>query len=253
MGSFHTNGHSVSIQLMRKFVTSSKLQEFGDDQVESGKSFDYTDILRVLESQTINEDCFEKDLEVLKSASRRVNFENEIMQELNEMFTSYCKFANLKCISSIGRSALRVQIGNQIFACNQYRGSSPYSYVIARWQDEKGYSFRPAIINHIYEVQATVNEKVNRYWVAKLDWFKDFEINEGEEEVIKKSKRKKFFYGENANITVWDTQFERNSKNSFIPLRCIKERFVYVKDSLKFEDGRDTVVLSIRLPFNSFL
>lgn len=55
MGSFQTNGHAVSIQLMRKFVTSSKLQEFDNDKLDDAKRYDYTDILHVLESEVIDE------------------------------------------------------------------------------------------------------------------------------------------------------------------------------------------------------
>ena len=253
MGSFQTNGHAVSIQLMRKFVTSSKLQEFDNDKLDDAKRYDYTDILHVLESEVIDETSFESDFEILKSACRRAKFNTETVSELLDMCTKYCKFKNLKCISSFGRSALRIQVGNQVFACNQYRGSSPYSYVIARWHDKTGFSLRPAIIKQIYEVQATVGGEVKKYWIAEMDWFKDFELKKGKQEEIEKSKRKKYFYGKDSNITVWNTTFESGSRNKFIPIRCIKERFVYVKESKKFEDGVDSVVLSISLPFNSFL
>eukprot|EP00111_Clytia_hemisphaerica_P012360 TCONS_00036306-protein len=128
------------------------------------------------------------------------------------------------------------------FATNSYRGDSPYSYVLARWHEKSKSGdivFRPAIIKSLYQVLAWEDSQDKNFWVAEVGWFKEYE------------ERKKFYYGENSKTTIWKTTFEQN--HTFIPVRFIKNRFVYLKESIKFGKEPADVTICIEIPFNSFL
>ena len=93
------------------------------------------------------------------------------------MFHSYCNMDFIERVSPICKSATRVALGNQIYAINSYRGNSPYSYIVGRWQsNSNNLIFRPAIIRKIFEVKAFNGESLKPFWVAELDWFREHEM-----------------------------------------------------------------------------
>ena len=169
------------------------------------------------------------------------NFSTAEILKIANMFINYCKL-DIQSISPIGKIAQRIAIGNQTYSCNKYRGSSPYSYVICRWFSDENEEpiFRPAIIKTIYGIEATDEAGISKlYWIAELDWFKEHP--------------KKNHFGFNSHIKVWDSIYEPTNNSTFIPITFIKSRYVYQKELFDFGDYEDSVVLSINIPFQSFL
>lgn len=232
---------------MRKFVSMSKVENADDDdnlEQVTLADFNHTDAVRILEAEVIDESSFQQQFEVLRSKAHRVTFDSEDLHDLKRMFKSYCNMKGITKISPSGKSALVVAFGNQVYACNRYRGSSPYSYVIARWHSkENKKEFRPAVIQDLFEIEASGDHtKMKKFWVARLKWFKEVE-----------PASDKFHYGNNAHLTLWDTQYITPDKNTYIPVRFIKSRFVYRHEEMKLKEGRKTVTIAIELPFQSFL
>ncbi|XP_066924647.1 uncharacterized protein [Clytia hemisphaerica] len=250
LGSFQTNGHSIPLQIMRKFVTFSKMScdDDVDDVFVDGKEnhdktskLDYKHALSILYTPKIDSSCFESNIEVLRSKASQVKLDNEVISEICQMFNEYCGIGITK-ISILAKSASRISIGKQVFAVNRYRGDSPYSYVLARWREKTksgDIAFRPAVIKNFYQVLAWEDSRDQKFWIAEVCWFEEYE------------KKKKNYYGENAKTTIWKTTYEKN--NCYVPVRFIKNRFVYLKENIKFGKEPANVTVCIELPFNSFL
>ena len=188
---------------MRKFVCMSKIENADDDENPEESflpDFNHSDAVRILESEIIDENSFQQQFEVLRSKAHRVTFDSEDLQDLKRMFASYCNMKAITTVSPSGKNALVVAVGNQVYACNRYRGSSPYSYVIARWHsEENNKQFRPAVIQDLFEIEASGDDmKMKTFWVAHLKWFKELE-----------SASDKFHYGNDAHVTLWDTHGTR--------------------------------------------
>jgi len=133
-----------------------------------------------------------------------------------------------------------VAVGNQIYSTARYRGFSPYCYVLARWHTESNeVLFRPAVIQNLYEIQASDGKSSCRYWIGHLEWFREHE--------------EKHFFGYNSKTKVWSTLYEPIGKNTYIPLRFIKGRFLYNRETINFGRYSDDVTIAITLPFQSFL
>ncbi len=234
---------------MRKFVCTVKLSDFdiGDEGNSDDISIPYIDFMKLSDSlvdPTVTIESFKIKVEKVLGACHRIGLVSPEPEFIMEMFTLYCKFTEVSDISVMILKATRVAIGKQVFAKHSYRGGSPYSYVIARWHcEDDRVCFRPAIVRDIFEVDAILaNGEHQTFWTAKLDWFREHKM--------------RLHYGEKSNITLWDTLFEPEGKNTYIPLRFVKERFVCIQKYMKFsadQKDADKVSLCIKVPAQSFL
>lgn len=244
MGLYQTNGHSISIQMMRKFVISAKLNAMGiklTDEDQNHQKVDFNkvkELYRLSESFHSDNSLFEMSLEQTMSPKRNAFFDKETLRDIRTMFSKCCNL-QIDVISAIGKSTVRIKLANQILAVNKYRGDSSYSYVFARWSQEDGYEYRPAVIDNLFEVTIPDGNQSKHIWIAKVKWFRAHE--------------KQNFYGSNSRTKLWSTLFERDPEYPFIPVRFIRSRYLHSRREIQFDSYSDIVTVCITLPFHSML
>ena len=240
LGSYHTNNHSIPEQIMRKFVTCAKLNAFIDESANVSNKVEFNTIEQLhkcLQTNSIDFTCLSFLCEKGLGQTKTITFDEESVSQLIEMFHTYCNLPDVSRVSYVGKSNLRLQIGNQIVSTKGYKGSSPYSFVSARWRNkDNSFVFRPAVVVNLFEIKYINNdESTCCFWVAEVQWFREHE--------------KKNFYGFNSPTKIWCTTFERTACNRLIPARFIKNRIICCKEHVKFHQLTDLVNLVTDLPF----
>ena len=162
MGSFNTNSHSISIQMMRKFVSGCQLESLKEANVpQDKKKLDYGTIMALYEFSNrncITPENIEFECETPMSVCRQVALESFDLDAIFDLFNYIYKERYLVkrvCISA--KMASRVRLCQLMLVADTYRGSnSPFSRVLARWVDQsdpESIFYRPATIKRIYQVQ----------------------------------------------------------------------------------------------------
>ena len=227
---------------MRKFVTAAKLNRT-NSQTENGKSMEFSSSLLMvphLEKLTVSAECFTFPFELAFSCKKEGVFDEDCIQGILAMFHKYCNMGDITRVSVVSESFYRVKVGSLIIAVNTYRGSSPYSYVIARYNyNNESFEYRPAVISGLYRVKAFVGNRSEHYWIAKLGWYRHHD--------------QKNFFGVNAKIKIWCTTLESDLENAFIPMRFIRGRFICCKEDVTFDNFVDKVTVVIPVPTKSLL
>ena len=148
------------------------------------------------------------------------------------MLCNVCQLDIAK-ISSLAESFYRLKIGRLVLAINSYRGSSAYSYVIARLNGED----RPAIIQSLLKVGVYDNDNIlTEIWIAEVSWYDHHQS--------------KHHFGINSRTEIWSTVIERRT---FIPVRFILSRFVHFQEKIKIGSMVDTVKMIIPIPNKSLI
>ena len=78
---------------------------------------------------------------------------------------------------------------------------------------------RPAIVSRIYKIKVVkhVNGKGTfvSHWVAQGDWFKEH--------------KEKNYFSYNCQTKVWNTEFEQDLVNNFVPIKFAGRRYICCK------------------------
>ena len=122
-----------------------------------------------------------------------------------------------------------MNLGNEILGNRKYRQrESRGSFVMARFLglelDLQEKTVRPVLLNSILEIEAVFdNDLATKMMIVELDWLQ--------------SHMKYNQFGVNSSMKVWDTEIEEFSKASFLLLKLIYCRCLFVKEKVKFNDN----------------
>ena len=111
-------------------------------------------MIPLLEKSVIGPECFTFPFDVGLSTQRQVVFQKDAIEGIMGMFHHYCSLSDITRISIFAESFYRIKVGSLVIATNAYRGSSPYSYVIGRYNCNGDFEYRPAIISALYCIKA---------------------------------------------------------------------------------------------------
>lgn len=174
------------------------------------------------------------------STSKVKEMQNCDFEYLSLMISRLYPNRRLHWISRFVTSVTRVNLGNEILSNRKYRqGESRGCFVMARYLgselDLREKTVRPGILNSIFEIEAVFdNNLVTKMMIVELDWLR--------------SHTKYNHFGVNSSMKVWDTETEEFSESSFLPLKFVYYRCLFVKEKVKFNDNTtDTVNIVIPL------
>ena len=126
----------------------------------------------------------------------------------------------------------RVNLENEILSNRKYRQrESRGSFVMARFLglelDLQEKTVLPGILNSILQIEAVFdNNLAPKMMILELDWLQ--------------SHMKYNHFGVNSSMKVWDTEIEEFSEASFLLLKLIYCRRLFVKEKVKFNDKTTT-------------
>ena len=129
----------------------------------------------------------------------------------------------LQRISRFVASVTRVNLGNEILSNRKYRpGEIRGSFVMTRYLgpelDLREKTVRPGILNSIFEIEAVLdNNLATKMMIVELDWLR--------------SHTKYNHFGVNSSMKVCDTETEELSEASFLSLKLVYCRCLFVKKS----------------------
>ena len=253
LGRYHTSNHAISIQIMRQFVSCSKLfddrAEFtGLEELE--KDYQVTRRMVALnQKMTICGEDLEFPCCKKLSIQKKYIFTQEEFCEIESMFQKL--YRSKIRLSQFATKLTRVEYLNQVIGISDYRGKdSPYSRVIARYPGDDLNDFgmmehRPAVILKLLEVLILRSENGNEipfsHIIAECKWLKP---------CLHKNLR-----GINNSCKIWSTQYE---PSSYIPLTFVIQRYVSCKEEIEVPfisniRSYDTVNVVIPLPSKSIV
>ena len=259
LGKFKTNNHSISIQIMRRFVSSTQLLQnvpecllkFSKSESEINAFSSIYELVKIRNSTNVNPDLLQLTTEKPLSVLHQFALHSDDLFHLTSLFNKVYKNDVVKRVALMAKKAKRVSIGNEVFATKSYRGgNTSYCNGIARWPgNNDDIILRPMIIESLFLVQVIVikdgEEMRYFHWVAECLWLKNHEyVN---------------FFGINCPTKLWSTEFENYSEQSFIPLKYIHSRYVSCKELVDFTQPNsklrlsDVVNIIIPIPTKSIL
>jgi len=256
LGSFHVNNHSISVQFMRKFVTSSQARSSNfmnldhqaflkikvDDSIGRSNLMSFH---KLKEAQVISGSFLESiDIsEQILSISKKIGrLSNDDFKNLFDLFNALYQDEHLVRVSQYVTVITRVKFANEIFTCSEHRrGYDHGSCVMVKWlgieNDLTSRIIRPAVINAIYEIKLVFQSRELSIKVARISWFRNHP--------------KKNHYGLNSPTLIWNTTFD--DVVTFVPLKLIQQRFIYITKLIRFSPTEaDNVNIVIPLPSKSF-
>lgn len=247
LGKYHTNNHSLTIQIMRKFVSNLQMHDEDDDEIDD--TF-YIRSLRLAAFHTKREIC-NTDIEFsfcqnISVASQTVLAVN-VLDSIAKMMQIYYDIPIR--ISPIAKKFSRIEYQNQILATNKYRGgNSPYSKILARYpvgneSDLVSMPIRPSIITEILEIVVIKETNLTKFSMVVLNcqWLKETEY--------------KHLYGIRNTNELWSTEF---ISSCYIPVQFVKGRCVMCMEKVFVSrianlNCYDNFNIIIPLPSKSFL
>ena len=153
LGGYDTNNQSISLRLMQ-------IDDIGDEEDAGEISMPYDAFLKlgdILDDPIITLQSFNVNVETVLGACHRVGMNMSELDYVSKSFRLNWKLNVISSLSTMVLKATGIAVGKQVFAKHSYRGGSPYSYVIARWNGENGeVSFRPSIIRDFFKVKANL-------------------------------------------------------------------------------------------------
>lgn len=250
LGKYHTNNHSLTIQIMRKFVSGSQhfneeLEDDCDMSQEAAQNMMSLNSKNIILGADLEFSC-----ERIVSVARKIVLTSVMLSEIRSLFKSL--YGHEIRISPFVKKFCRVNFCNNILTTNKYRGAnSPYCQVIAHYPNETP-------VNNISEMEkrpAIITELLEVLVVKSLNG-KDVSVPHvvAECRFLQKVKYKNHF-GVNNPVKLWSVEMENSC---IIPLKFISGRFVCCKEEVQVEHIRNVSVsdifnLVICLPSKSIL
>lgn len=250
LGKYHTNNHSLTIQIMRKFVSGSQLNN--EELPEHSGMLQETvqNMISLNDKDTILGIDLEFFCERIVSVAHKFVLPSVMLSDIQKLFNVL--YGQEIRVSPFVKKFCRVDFCNNILATKKYRGTnSPYSQVIALYPGE-------AVINNISEMEkrpAIITELLQVMIVKHCDG-KDVSVSHiiADCKFLRQSQYKNHF-GVNNPVKLWCVELE---ESCIIPIKFISGRFVCCKEEVQVETIRNVPVhdlfnLVICLPSKSIV
>ena len=191
MGQYQTNNHSISVQLMRKFITDKAAISNLPEELSQGRiKKDCCDVSQLQKlwslryDKVISGSAIEFDCECPLSVSRLGTLTVEEETSIQQMFRKIYDDERL-WVGSFVKVFSRIRVGNEVVSSQK----NPYSLVLARYPQFRSPAvvLRPGVISRLLEVTIIKGDETKiSHFIAKMNWFK---VNEN-----------RYFFGKNANL-----------------------------------------------------
>ena len=242
LGRYATNNHSISIQIMRKLLSQQQLQ--GSCDLFTNPIYSkYVSHLERVDATEINvaslEDLFcvhDKrnitaiDLQIsgverILSVQKRCLLDDQDHQDIEFVFRKLFGIDDLR-IARFANEVSRVELAHEVIYSKKYKRANSNLCVMARWLgaevDLESPIIRPAIVNKMYVIRLlNKNQESSNHIVANLSWFR-------------RQDDYYHYFGVNSISKVWSTEYENHSPASFLPIKLITQRAVFIKEQRKF-------------------
>ena len=244
LGKFSTNNHSISLQLMRKFVNSIRIQS-------SYASFEVSNLPSLIEMNVVSdEDDMNGSMICLDQIRRkeRVRTDNvtaichEVMSigkletlsfddviVLTQRVQFFMPDLNIANVSRFIHTYRRIRLGKEIISSIAFRsGTSADRFVNAFYitsSHEPQYSIRPGVVSKIFDITVTtINDDLEHdlqtCTFAIIHWFEEHPYKD--------------YYGVNSRMKIWATGLEIENDTSYIPVNFIVGKCSATKAKAKF-------------------
>ena len=166
MGNYHTNTHSIEIQVMRKFVTSCNLLKSVCEMstISQLGTFKSDSLLyKIRNVSNLNGSLLEVLCEKALSIVKRVTLCHEDMPHIKDLFIKLYSKDTVRRVSLFVKRATRLQIANEIVTtCTYQAGKSTNCSILGRYLGENfdvsSIVIRPAVVENIYQVQVILSD-----------------------------------------------------------------------------------------------
>ena len=182
MGNYHTNNHSIEIQVMRKFVTSCNLLKSVYEKSTISQLGTYKSdslLYKIRNVSNLNGSLLEFLCEKALSVVKRVTLCHEDMPHIKGLFNKLHSEDTIRRVSLFVKRATRLQIANEIVTtCTYQAGKSRNCSILGRYLGENfdvsSIIIRPAIVKNIYQVQVILSDNSKgtsvSHWICKYKW-----------------------------------------------------------------------------------
>ena len=235
--SFCTNNHSISVQLMKKFIsgiyiessyknlgigklpTFSEMKLSSDHKEVNSKFYTIDRIRRNIKNENIP--VFEKCYDII-AVPKMDTLSNEEMDILKENIQQYIPLKQVHRASTFMHTYDRITLGRDVISSNTYkRGSSKDNSLFALRIELNGEKvIRPGIVKKIFQVRVAMTDKPYELVCISLDW-------------LTKHPRKTY-YGIYSPLQIWDAIYDNDGASMFLPIHAIFKKCCIAKNKVVF-------------------
>ena len=249
LGKYQTNNHGIAVTIMKKLISDkASMRDLPEElQMKATEDSCNPKDMRKLWSLRYKKEVTGLDLEfscerplsVFRLSTLTVDEENQVRDLFFQLYGTEVR------ISTLAKECKRLSLGNEMVACKTPRLNS-YSLVLARYPDfsDPQISLRPAMVIGLHQVSVMHQDGTKAsHFIGKVKWLKP--------------NTNKHFFGQNANLDIWCTDFDAHAK-PFIPAKYISNRVTLIKIDLDLTKGGrlplvDRVYIMVKLPTKSIL
>ena len=217
----------VGIQLMRRFLQDIELRaiDFSDEHKHFQSLLSATSNQTGTLAEMTNKE--QKEVIVPLPPVKRIALHEDDTSNLTEMYKTLLPNCEIVCAQRLCDSFSRVQISGTTYRCSSNYGVS------AKWYNGE---YRPGRVCRFLTHDVVVQENLGKrrkltFVLAEVEWFK--------------AHPERHWFPD--PLEVWCTDFESPSKFSFIPVLKFHSQCLTVQYKLKFNYGREKVVVTIPL------
>ena len=235
LGSFCSNNHSLSVQLMKKFIsgiyiessyknlgigklpTFSEMKLSSDHEEVNSKFYTIDRIRRNIKNESIS--VFKKCYDII-AAPKMDTLSNEEIDILKENIQQYIPLKQVHRVSKFIHTYDRIKFGRDVISSNTYkRGSSKDNSLFALRIELNGEKvIRPGIVKTIFEVRVAMTDKpyefkesvcISVYWLRKHP--------------------RRTYYGIYSPLQVWDVIYDNDGASMFLSVHAIFKKCCIAK------------------------
>ena len=231
LGNYHTNNHSISITLARKFLarlcTHTNLQKLGVDGLPPLSSFGLHSVSDKIDVTILDEIRRQDNIDIkLISKTYCICTIPKLYclskQEIKDVTSLLLTHGYTLSLQKYVHIYSKIQLGRMLIKVKSFRGGENKDHVVL-CRHTNGGEPRPGVIENIFVIPSTVTSDNN-----DLDGI-DLPLVQVK---LFKEHPKRYFFGKNCVMQLWSTSFE---SSQFFLLTSILRKCSFVKAIQNFE------------------